>query len=84
MNDLRIEDSEQQTPYAGLEALAANYESPASQAIKELRSIVLWLSKQPWEQPEDQTWEGLVKAYEKSVNPEPLPELPSRGYRIGK
>ena len=81
MNDLRIEDSGQQLPYAGMSEEPATF---TTRDVAELRNIVLWLSKQPWEQPEDQTWEGLVKAYEKSVNPEPLPELPSRGYRIGK
>ena len=72
---------EQALPYS-----VEDFESspPLSSQIDQVRNIVLWLSKQPWEQPEDQTWEGLVKAYEKSVNPEPLPELPSRGYRIGK
>lgn len=84
MNDLRIEDSEQQAPYAGLteEAFAAS--PPFSVQIELLRTIVLWLSKQPWPQPEEQTWDGLVAAYQKSIDPDPLPELPSRAYRVGR
>lgn len=83
MNDLRIEDKEQQAPYAGLSAEC--WENLPQQAdIPQLRNIVLWLSKQQWPQPEDQTWEGLVAAYDKAMNPDPLPELPSRGYRVGK
>jgi len=82
MNDLRIEDSEQQTPYAGL------VQEPAAPVISadvaELRNIVLWLSKQQWPQPEELTWEGLVAAYDKAMNPDPLPELPSRAYRVGR
>ena len=82
MNDLRIEDSEQQTPYAGL------VQEPAAPVISadvaELRNIVLWLSKQQWPQPEDSTWSDLVKAYDKAMNPDPLPELPSRAYRVGR
>jgi len=84
MNDLRIEDSEQQTPYAGLteESFAAS--PPFSAQIHQLQQIVLWLSKQPWPQDDNLTWEGLVMAHEKAMNPDPLPELPSRAYRVGK
>lgn len=81
MNDIRVEDSQQQEPYAGLTDEPAIF---VTAEVAELRNIILWLSKQPWPQPEDQTWDGLVKAYDKSVNPEPLPELPSRAYRVGK
>lgn len=81
MNDLRIEDSEQQTPYAGLADEPATFVSPE---VAELRNIVLWLSKQQWPQSEEQTWEGLVQAYDKAVNPDPMPELPSRAYRVGR
>lgn len=85
MNDLRIEDSEQQTPYAGLQELGALESSPPLSAqIEQLRNIVLWLSKQQWPQPEEQTWEGLVQAYDKAMNPDPMPELPSRAYRVGR
>lgn len=81
MNDLRIEDNEQQTPYAGLADEPATFTQPD---VAELRNIVLWLSKQQWPQPQDQTWEGLLTAYDAEVNPEPLPELPARAYRVGK
>lgn len=82
MNDLRIEDSEQQTPYAGLVDEPATSVVPSY--VAELRNIVLWLSKQQWPQPSDQTWAGLVEAYEAEMDPEPLPELPARAYRVGK
>jgi len=82
MNDLRIEDNEQQTPYAGLETAPVAYE-PLPELV-EIRNIVLWLSKQQWPQPEELTWEGLVAAYDKAMNPDPLPELPSRAYRVGR
>lgn len=83
MNDLRIEDSEQQAPYAGLNAEPA---APVVSAdVAELRNIVLWLSHQPWPQGDPiDTWDKLVAAYNKATNPEPLPELPSRAYRVGK
>ena len=81
MNDLRIEDNEQQTPYAGLSDEPATFISPE---VAELRNIVLWLSKQPWPQEDSQTWEGLVKAYDKAMNPDTLQELPSRAYRVGR
>ena len=55
-----------------------------SEALERIQAIVLWLSKQQWKQENDQTWEGLLKAYEAEMNPEPLPELPSRAYRVGK
>lgn len=81
MNDLRIEDSEQQAPYAGLADEPATFVSPE---VAELRNIVLWLSKQQWPQPSDQTWDGLVEAYDAEMDPDPLPELPARAYRVGK
>ena len=81
MNDLRVEEPEQQVPYAGLSEGRATFTSPD---VAQLRSIVLWLSKQPWPQDDNLTWEGLVMAHEKAMNPDPLPELPSRAYRVGK
>lgn len=60
----------------------APFVTPAD--IIQLRNIVLWLSKQPWPQEDSQTWEGLVKAYDKAMNPDTLPELPSRAYRVGR
>lgn len=81
MNDLRIEDNEQQAPYAGLQDEPVSFVSPE---LAELRAIVLWLSKQPWPQHEDLTWDSLVEAHRKAMNPDPLPELPSRAFRIGR
>jgi len=82
MNDLRTEDNgQQQAPYAGLTEERATFVAPD---IAQLRAIVLWLSKQPWPQDDVQTWEGLVEAHRRAMNPDPLPELPSRGYRVGK
>lgn len=72
MNDLRIEDCEQQAPYAGLADEPATSVVPGY--VAELRNVVLWLSKQPWPQHEDQTWDGLVAAYEASIAPKAAPE----------
>lgn len=83
MNDVRIEDgTEQQQPYVGLDTEPFAEVIPAN--IAQLRGMVLWLSKQQWPQPEEQTWNGLVAAYDKAMNPDPLPELPSRAYRVGR
>ena len=80
MSDLRVEEPEQQMPYA-----APVWEPIVTHSdLSQLRSIVLWLSKQPWPQDDNLTWEGLVMAHEKAMNPDPLPELPSRAYRVGK
>lgn len=81
MNDLRIEDKEQQAPYAGLADEPATF---VSADVAELRSIVLWLSKNQWPRDPDETWEQLVEAHAKAMNPDPLPELPSRAYRVGR
>lgn len=70
MNDLRVEDAEQQTPYE-----APAWEPIVTGAdIRQIRNIILWLSKQPWPQHEDQTWDGLVAAYEKAMLPQAAPE----------
>lgn len=73
----------EQATEAAFEELRAAYRGLVADH-QELRDIVVWLSKQPWPQDGSQTWAGLTDAYDKAINPGPQPELPSRGYRVGK
>lgn len=74
----------QEAPYAGLYPEWPDAAPPLSAQLDELKQIVLWLSKQQWEQDQSQTWEGLRKAFLADQNPEPKPELPNKGFRVSK